>query len=360
NANLIAKYRLLFIQNIHILQTMHADKTWRTEKIPSFIVPDSNISTSAINPKSPNFAVYDGNYTLALCLLKRSELDNKVLDLIVEIYQDTFFGIEWNHYIISFQDWWVEFRNYSLFVFDNNSIQVQDIFSLIKVIIATLCIQWLIVFIVTRIYKSGVGQLFSFVVKTLTFTYLVFYISTKFLGLDATNMAMFASAFSLAIGFGMQSLIQNFVAGIIMIGDKTIKVGDNISLSSGQSGVVTNISYRTTTIRTGNNTFIMLPNSKMILEAIENKTKLDPTIRVQVPLFIGYNSDIPKIESILNNACEQIEGFKSDIPTSMGISQMNEHGIIINFALYVDDATHANTEIITKILYNELQNKNVS
>jgi small-conductance mechanosensitive channel len=96
----------------------------------------------------------------------------------------------------------------------------------------------------------GVGHLSIFITKLVVICYLVYYFATKVLGLDATNLAMFASAFSIAIGFGMQSMIQNFVAGIILLGDKTIQVGDKIILSGGITGVVESITYRTTTIKT--------------------------------------------------------------------------------------------------------------
>lgn len=356
NAILIDEYNLLFAKNVQILQSYHENKSWRNALKPDFGIYDKNISTASINPNDSNFAVYDGNYTKLLKVIEESKTNNKVAASIILIFHDTFFGVEWNHFILQAEDWWLRTKDYSIFVFDNNSIQVQDVLSIAQIIVLIFIISKLTSFIIDRYYNNGFGQLFKFVVEILAILYILFYISTNILGFNSSNLAMFASAFSIVIGFGLQSVIQNFVAGLMMIGDKTIKVGDSISLSNGQNGEVVNISYRTTTIKTEDNTLIMLPNYKMIQESIENKSKHDPRVRVQIDFFVRYGTNIDTLEKQLILTCKTLDGYDSEMEPTLGIKDSNADGIIISLMFFVIDAKYANKEIITRILYAEVQN----
>jgi small-conductance mechanosensitive channel len=249
--------------------------------------------------------------------------------------------------------------DYTLFIFDNNNVQVSDIFDFLKVAIIALIAQWLIIWFLHNKMNYGSSHLSVFIIKIVVLCYLIYDFATQVLNLNPTNLTIFASAFSLAFGFGMQSIIQNFVAGLIMIGEKTVKTGDSITLADGRSGIVTNVNYRTTTLKTDDNCLIMVPNSKVFLETIENKTKLDPKVRVKIVFLVDKDADFEQMEVILKNACNDIAGFIDEPAPELTISSITKDGVNVEFRLHVKNSDYADTQVITRKLYARLLEESV-
>lgn len=89
-----------------------------------------------------------------------------------------------------------------------------------------------------------------------------FLIGLSSIGIDLSKFALFASALGVGVGFGLQNLISNFVAGLMLLFEKTLKVGDFIELESGISGEVREINIRSTLITTNDNIDIVVPNRR--------------------------------------------------------------------------------------------------
>ncbi|GJL93471.1 mechanosensitive ion channel family protein [Hyphococcus sp.] len=122
--------------------------------------------------------------------------------------------------------------------------------------------------------------------------------SISALGVDLGNLALIAGALSVGIGFGLQSIVNNFVSGLILLFERPIKVGDWIVTNSGE-GTVKKISVRSTEIETFDRSSIIVPNSELISSTVTNWTHKDKIGRFRLPVGVSYNSDPEQVREIL-------------------------------------------------------------
>ncbi|NSX54924.1 mechanosensitive ion channel family protein [Parasulfitobacter algicola] len=111
------------------------------------------------------------------------------------------------------------------------------------------------------------------------------------IGVDLTALAVFSGAVGVGIGFGLQAIFSNLVAGIILLIEETVKVGDFVELESGLSGEVREINIRATLITTNDNIDILVPNSEFINNRVTNLTLRDAFVRVRIPFGVAYGTD---------------------------------------------------------------------
>jgi small-conductance mechanosensitive channel len=126
----------------------------------------------------------------------------------------------------------------------------------------------------------------------------------SYAGLDITNLAIVAGALSVGIGFGLQSIINNFVSGLILLIERPLKVGDLIVVK-GQSGRVRNIAVRSTEIETGDRATLIVPNSELILNPLTNWTHRNALSSISIPVKASYRSDPDHVRAVLEKVAAE-------------------------------------------------------
>ena len=119
-------------------------------------------------------------------------------------------------------------------------------------------------------------------------------------GLDLSNLALIAGALSVGIGFGLQTVVNNFVSGLILLVERPIKVGDWVVVS-GHEGYVKRINVRATELETFQRASVIIPNSELVATAVINWTHKNKLGRVEVPVGVAYGSDVDKVMKILED-----------------------------------------------------------
>jgi small-conductance mechanosensitive channel len=127
------------------------------------------------------------------------------------------------------------------------------------------------------------------------------------IGIDFTKFALFASALGVGIGFGLQTLISNFVAGLIILFERSLKVGDFVELESGVTGIVNEINMRSTLITTNDNIDILVPNSEFVGGRVTNWTLREAHRRIRVPFGVAYGTDKDKVKQAVLEAADKVK-----------------------------------------------------
>ncbi|MBP2250774.1 small-conductance mechanosensitive channel [Halarchaeum solikamskense] len=154
-----------------------------------------------------------------------------------------------------------------------------------------------------------------------------------------TALATVAAAATLAIGFAMQDVIANFVAGVFIYTDKPFRIGDWIEWD-GNSGVVEDISLRVTRVRTFDNELLTVPNSNLTDGVIKNPVAKDK-LRVQFEFGIGYDDDIDKATEIIVEEAEKRDDILDDPGVSVRLSELGGSYVGLKSRFWIADPSRA-------------------
>jgi small-conductance mechanosensitive channel len=162
-------------------------------------------------------------------------------------------------------------------------------------------------------------------------------IGLTYIGFDLSSLAFLGGAIGLGIGFGLQNIFSNFISGIIILVEKTLKIGDFVDLQSGVRGTVTEISMRYTRVTTNDSVDVLVPNSEFINGRVTNWTFNDRNRRIRVPFGVAYGSDKNAVREAALAAADTVQGLIIDEahPVSLLLKAFGDSSLNFEIVVWV-------------------------
>ncbi|MGG6428889.1 DUF3772 domain-containing protein [Acetobacter ghanensis] len=162
------------------------------------------------------------------------------------------------------------------------------------------------------------------------------------LGVTVKSMTWVVSALSVGIGFGLQSIVQNFVSGIILMAERPVSVGDVVTIA-GVTGKVERISVRSTDIKLDDKSTMIVPNSQFITSAVKNATRAQKPGVFTVELDLPFASDLHKATSVVIATLTSCADTDPDTPPTVSMTSVADGSAVLTGSAKARDGVEIKT-----------------
>ena len=204
----------------------------------------------------------------------------------------------------------------------------------------------------------GVREILAKIFQIALF-FILFIMLLSVASIPLSGLVVVASALGLGIGLGLQSVAANFVSGLIILLDRSLRIGDFVQMDDGLAGTVVSINMRSTTLETADGKDIIVPNLAFIESRYENWTHTDPKQRYEVEFAVHYDTDLDALEGILMPAILDYEKLETEpeLP-DLEVRGFGDHGInmaVEFWATGIDDGPNKFTSDVAMIIWRTLK-----
>jgi small-conductance mechanosensitive channel len=183
--------------------------------------------------------------------------------------------------------------------------------------------------------RYAIGRVFGYVILALGVL-----VALQPLGVNATTLAVFGGAIGIGVGFGLQDVVKNFVAGLIILIERPIQIGDSIELGD-VTGDVTEIRGRATVVRTNDDIYLIVPNSKFISETVTNRSFRQRRVRYRIPVGVAYGTDPRAVEEALLDAASRSESVLPDPAPSVWFRDFGDSALQFELLCWTSKLLHS-------------------
>jgi potassium-dependent mechanosensitive channel len=160
------------------------------------------------------------------------------------------------------------------------------------------------------------------------------------LGVDLSKVTVLAGAFSVGIGFGLQSVVNNFVSGLILLFERPIDKGDSVEMGN-LRGTVQHIGIRASVVHTPQGADIIVPNSQFIAEKVTNWTHGDRSMRIDLPIGVNYATSPKKVIDLLEAVARAHSEVSRDPPPKAIFIGFADSSINFELRAWTDEFANA-------------------
>ena len=187
------------------------------------------------------------------------------------------------------------------------------------------------------------------------------YTSLTFLGVNLSIFLVPLGALSIGLGLGLQNLASNYIAGLVLMTEGTIRDGDVIEVD-GIRGTVQEMSLRTTVVKTFGNTEVIVPNSLMVSQRLDNWTKSDQILRIESQIGVAYGTDIKTVHEILHSRIAAHAAVLTDPEPRTFLAEFADSALLFRIQYWIDDPQQRLSSLseILEAVYYGLQERGIS
>jgi small-conductance mechanosensitive channel len=205
--------------------------------------------------------------------------------------------------------------------------------------------------------RYAIGRVFGYLILALGIL-----VALQPLGVNATTLAVFGGALGIGLGFGLQDVVKNFVAGLIILVERPIQIGDSIELAD-VTGEVTDIRGRATVLRTNDDVYLIVPNSKFVSDTIVNRSFRQRRVRYRIPVTVASGSDPDEVESALLDAALRSGNVLPEPAPSVWFREFDEKGLHFELLCWTSrllgSAGSFRSEL-NRLVYDSLQARDIA
>ena len=155
-------------------------------------------------------------------------------------------------------------------------------------------------------------------------------------GLDLSAFSILLGALGVGIGFGLQTLTNNLVSGLVILIECPIKLGDRVEVGEVKGDVI-DISMRATTIRTNSNISVIVPNTHFVTSTVVNWSHHDRNIRFMIPVGVSYNEDPAKVRDILLKVAKDEPGILDQPEPTVLFDSYGDSALNFNLSVWTQE-----------------------
>lgn len=156
------------------------------------------------------------------------------------------------------------------------------------------------------------------------------------IGINLTALFAAGAVFAIALGFAMQNIAQNFVSGIILLAERTIKPGDVLEVEGRRVRIV-RLGIRSTVARTLNEEDLIIPNGSLVQSTVMNHTLRDKDYRLRAPVGVTYSSDMKDVRRVLEGEVKKIDWRKMDREPVVLLTGFGDSSVDWEVSVWIDD-----------------------
>lgn len=162
-------------------------------------------------------------------------------------------------------------------------------------------------------------------------------IGLSLVGIDLTVLSVFGGALGVGLGLGLQRIASNYVSGFIVLLERAVRIGDQVSVT-GFSGRVTAIRTRYTVMRSSDGTESLIPNETLVVQPVQNQSQADPKTRIPVTVRVGYDADVEQALALLVASAGGASRVLADPAPQAFVSALAPDAVELELGIWVVDA----------------------
>jgi small-conductance mechanosensitive channel len=178
--------------------------------------------------------------------------------------------------------------------------------------------------------------------------FLAVLVALPLVGIDITTLSIFGGALGVGLGIGLQKIASNYVSGFIVLLDRSLRIGDLISVGA-RRGEVKEIAARYTVVKASDGTEWIIPNETLITETVSHFSFTDPKVAVAIPVTISYESDVERACVLLLEAARAQPRVVKDPAPAARIKLLRDVGVDLELTVWIADPLVGDSDLRSDI-----------
>lgn len=178
-----------------------------------------------------------------------------------------------------------------------------------------------------------------------------FFIGIEVMGLDLTTLAVVGGAVGIGVGIGLQKIASNFVSGLVLLMEGSVRLGDIIEFTDGTEGTVRRLGARYTLLESCDGRELLIPNDDLVTTRVTSLTHSNREARIEIPISVDYKSDLKKVQDILLKAAASHPSCSKRRPPSCYLRAFGDSSVNFTLFFWIDNVEGGRLEPQSDVLF---------